>query len=307
MYQLKAKPFGKFKKYHIFNASTGNEIILTPEFGATILQVQLKGQPLLDTYPDPEALESLSWARNSILIPYPNRIRDGKYSWKGNAYNFPINNKATANSIHGFIRNQPSSVESVDLSEDYAQIVCSIPYDGNLDAYPWPFTVTITYTISEEQGFEMEMMVENAGANEIPMGMGWHPYFTIGGKANEWELSIPGSKKVEVDEKMIPTGQLSDFEWDGPIGDLKIDTCFFVKSKELLEVNLSAGDKKLLYWQDGHVWPFYQLFIPPDRHCIAIEPMTCNVDAFNNKDHLKILGPGATFKGKFGFSFEKIS
>lgn len=307
MYQVKAKPFGKFKKYHVFNAASGNEIILTPEFGATILQVQLKGKKLLDTYANPEALEKLSGSKNAILIPYPNRIRDGRYTWLGNLYQFPINNKATANSIHGFTRNMDSITEAVDLSEDYAQVVCSFAYDGHLDAYPWPFAATISYTISEESGFEMEMMVENAGANDIPMGLGWHPYFMLGGKADEWKLEVPSSQKVEVDEKMIPTGAKSKFEWNGPIHDLSVDSCFFWPGNKLLEIKLSNDAEVLSYWQDGEGWPFFQLFIPPERHCIAIEPMSCNIDAFNNLDHLNILKPGATFKGKFGFSIEKKS
>jgi aldose 1-epimerase len=307
MYQVKAKPFGQFKKYHIFNAVTGHEMVLTPEFGATILQVRLKGKDLLDPYPDSESLEKLSWARNSILIPYPNRIRDGIYQWMGKTYQFPINNRATANSIHGFLRNMRSTVEGIDLADDYAQVVCSFAYDGHLDAYPWPFSATISYTLSEESGFEVEMMVENAGASEIPMGLGWHPYFTLNDNADEWNLVVPPSEKVEVDKKMIPTGNRSRFDWNGKIEDLQVDTCFFWPGNDILEIKLSDNENTLHYWQDGESWPFFQLFIPPGRHCLAIEPMSCNVDAFNNKDHLNILKPGATFKGKFGFSLEKNS
>jgi aldose 1-epimerase len=46
------------------------------------------------------------------------------------------------------------------------------------------------------------------------------------------------------------------------------------------------------------------IFTPPDenRDCIAIEPMSCNTNAFNNGDGLTILEPGEKFKGKYGVS-----
>ncbi|MEZ4982484.1 MAG: hypothetical protein R2769_13060 [Saprospiraceae bacterium] len=65
------------------------------------------------------------------MIPYPNRIRDGKYEWKGNSYSFPINNAATQNSIHGFIRALDSKVIGVQLEEDYATVLqLRIDYSG---------------------------------------------------------------------------------------------------------------------------------------------------------------------------------
>ena len=49
---------------------------------------------------------------------------------------------------------------------------------------------------------------------------------------------------------------------------------------------------------------YLQVFIPPLRNSIAIEPMTCNTDAFNNKEGLIILEPDQQFKASYGVSIK---
>ena len=56
-------------------------------------------------------------------------------------------------------------------------------------------------------------------------------------------------------------------------------------------------------WQETgtNKYNFLQVYIPPSREMIALEPMTSNIDAFNNKDHLIILEPGKKWSASFGF------
>ena len=53
-------------------------------------------------------------------------------------------------------------------------------------------------------------------------------------------------------------------------------------------------------------WNFLQVFTPPHRQSIALEPMTCNIDAFNNQDGLKMLAPKETLSGVFGVTWKSI-
>jgi aldose 1-epimerase len=307
MYQVKAKTFGTFKVYHVFNKQNQNEVVIAPEFGATVLQIRLKGQDLLDPYPTPVDLQNLSWARNSILIPYPNRIRDGKYDWKGNTYFFPINNAATQNSIHGFVRALESSVLNISLNNDFATIKCKIVYNGDNPGYPWPFETLISYRISNDKGFEVTLEVHNLSKEEIPLGLGWHPYFRLGGKIENWKLDVPECKKIMVDEKMIPTGDTEDFRFHGSVDKHRWDTCFFKNEPAIIEIKVENERGILNIWQNGEQWPFFQIFTPPNGECIALEPMSCNIDAFNNNDHLIRLEAGKNWSGRFGFSFERNS
>jgi aldose 1-epimerase len=49
---------------------------------------------------------------------------------------------------------------------------------------------------------------------------------------------------------------------------------------------------------------FLQVYTPPHRNTIAIEPMTCLADAFNNKKGLIILKPSETASFSFGVKLE---
>ncbi|MCB0643138.1 MAG: hypothetical protein KDC44_15925, partial [Phaeodactylibacter sp.] len=49
---------------------------------------------------------------------------------------------------------------------------------------------------------------------------------------------------------------------------------------------------------------FLQVFTPDHRQSIAIEPMTCNVDAFNNREGLIVLKPGEAHAASFGLRLD---
>ena len=93
------------------------------------------------------------------------------------------------------------------------------------------------------------------------------------------------------------------------IGDEKIDAGFQVRKggghakTELVDLEL---DLKVTVWQEtGEMkYNYVQVFIPPSRKSIAIEPMTCNINAFNNGEGLIILKPKSTFNATYGVRLE---
>jgi len=50
---------------------------------------------------------------------------------------------------------------------------------------------------------------------------------------------------------------------------------------------------------------FLQVYTPPHRKSIAIEPMTCAPNAFNNEQGLIILAPFESFSASWGISMVK--
>jgi aldose 1-epimerase len=65
---------------------------------------------------------------------------------------------------------------------------------------------------------------------------------------------------------------------------------------------LTHADQELRYWQEvgESGFPYVQLFTPPHRTCLAIEPMTCNIDAFNNGEGLIRVESGERRAAVFG-------
>ena len=110
---------------------------------------------------------------------------------------------------------------------------------------------------------------------------------------------------------MIPTGKRYDYEeftQMKKIGVSVLDNCFALKypaEKAVFQLKSQVGT--LQYWQESSPgkYPYVQLFPPPYRKSLAIEPMTCNVDAFNNHDNLICLNPGESTVARFGLEWMK--
>ena len=308
MYTHRIEPFGKFEK-HILQNDNGDALEMTPQYGACLLDLRFDGMSVLDGYRTPEELIENKWSKNVVLVPFPNRLRDGRFEHLGKTYQFDINNAATGNAIHGFGKDAPMTVKKVKVSENEASICCIWQYDGSREAFPFRFTFETTM-ILRGGNFEMEMKIRNDNQVPMPAGLGWHPYFRMADNVADVSLKMPFCEAIEIDERMLPTGKKTPFfdYWaKKPIGKATLDNGFFISKEEenFATTYLESERGQLAFWQEigAAKWNFLQIFTPPHRQSIAIEPMTCNIDAFNNHDGLVILTPRATLEGRFGVRF----
>ena len=308
MFHYKIEPFGDFEK-HVFYNDNGDAFSLVPQFGACLLDLQFNGLSVLDGYENSAQLIDNKWSKNIILLPYPNRLRDGRYTHEGKTYQFDLTSPDTQNSIHGIGHNAPMIVDNVWTKPNEAGLTCLWQYNGAHAAYPCPFTAKITMSLSDAN-FEMIMSFQNDSPTAIPMGLGWHPYFKMSEKSDDSYLQMPDCQLISIDERMLPTGEKTDFEAFKTLTKINhstLDNGFFLKNQtENAETVLASEHGKLTFWQETgeRKWNFLQVFTPPHRKSVAIEPMTCNIDAFNNGDGLVMLPPSEILSGAFGVRFE---
>lgn len=312
MFKKTIQPFGRFKQYTLEDKATGDRFSVVPEHGACLTELVLAGTSLLDSYTDPASLIENKWSKSAFLFPFPNRLRDGVYHFNQQQYVFPINNPATGNAIHGFGKDKPMVVDRIACTKQSACIACSYTHRGDHAAYPFSFVFSVIMTLHQDRTFELEMSFRNNDSKPMPAGIGWHPYFSIADNTDEVRLKMPACRRVLIDDRMLPTGEkteFSDFEREKILTGITLDNCFEVpegRGKFQLHLRSSAG--QLTYWQETGPkgYPFIQLFTPDHRKSVAIEPMTCNVDAFNNGDGLAILGNGAELRGKCGLQWQAL-
>jgi len=311
MYRHQILPFGKFHKQLIVNEASGNAIALAPKQGGCVLDVQFEGHSILDGCRTPLELDLNNWGKSAILLPFPNRLDYGRYSWEGQQYEFEINDPQTDNVRHGFVSDQPMEITEISMDNGSAMVHCMYQYGGHIPAYPFPFNFSVRYQISDKNTFEATFYLRNEGPGAMPVGMGWHPYFCLSDKADDMELQFSGCEMVGVDERMLPTGKRYDYdEFDScrPLKSTVLDNCFAIKNTNdsPFRLNLKGKKGKLSYWQETgeRKFNYIQLFTPPQRQSLAIEPMTCNVNAFNNGDGLIRLEPGQEMEASFGLSFQ---
>ncbi len=251
------------------------------------------------------------WYKGAKLVPFPNRIRDGRYSFNRKSYKLPINFQSQKHAIHGLLYNQKFTVKDRTVSKKSSSILLEHLSLGRTDGYPFKFKVHIKYTLSSD-GFESNTVIKNEHSAKIPIGDGWHPYFRLKGSLADMLLRIPSTRQIEVDSRTIPTGEIRPFEKFSSlskIADEEIDSGFQLRKRNgLAETELvdQEHDLKLTVWQEtGEMkYNYVQIFIPPSRKSIAIEPMTCNINAFNNGEGLIILNPKSTFNATYGVRLE---
>lgn len=312
MYTYEQSKFGEWEKITLRNASTGNSFALVPAMGACLLDLCFQGQNVLDSFQTPAALQLGDWAKSAVLFPFPNRLRGGTYTFAGQQYQFPLNDGSGPNAIHGFGRQKAFTVQDYQVTADQGTITCLYEDQGEHPGYPFPFSVEMKYALNDDTGFEVSLTMTNRGTQPIPAGLGWHPYFTLGNTVDQYFLQLPTCDLIEVDQTMIPTGRQSsypNFNESTPIKDTTLDSCFKLAAATTNRdtIKIKSDTASLTYWQERgtQAWEFVQIFIPPHRKSIAIEPMTCNVDAFNNHEGLVLLQPNQQFGGKFGVQFTK--
>ena len=211
MYELDKSAFGKHIRYHLHHPATGTGFSIVPGRGANVLHLDFQGENVLDGYTTPEELEAAKWGKSALLFPFPNRLDQGRYEWLGRSYQFPLNNSATENAIHGFVREEAFEVDFIFLAKDHASILCSYTYEGQRDYYPFPFTLELEFMIHDNGVFTVEVAVRNLHDQAIPVGFGWHPYFRLTDRADDHRMQLPACHKIEINERMIPTGARSVF------------------------------------------------------------------------------------------------
>jgi len=303
MFELTQSPFGKYRLYHLHHRDSGNGFSIVPGLGANVLEIQFGGQNVLDGYRSPEELEAGKWGKSALLFPFPNRLRDGHYSWLGRDYTFPINNAATQNAIHGFVRHEAFEVTRIELTTENAEITCRLDYRGHHACYPFPFTLEATFNMTDRGAFSAAFFVKNRHHEAIPAGLGWHPYFRLTDKADDHNLQLPACSVVEIDDRMLPTGTRTShntFSKPASVGETALDNCFHVdESNTLYHLTLHHNGRSLTLAASRDLFPFFQVFTPPHRESIALEPMTCNVNAFQNGDGLVTIPPAGDWSAAF--------
>jgi aldose 1-epimerase len=139
--------------------------------------------------------------------------------------------------------------------------------------------------------------VTNLGKTVIPIADGWHPYFQLGGKIDDWRLQFYSEAMLEFDAKLIPTGKLlqyNAFETPRLIGDTFLDNCFSLKPdlvSPACEIYHPATGLTVAFFPDAS-YPYLQIYTPPARTSIAVENLSGAPDCFNNRMGLILLPPG---------------
>ncbi len=309
MFNIKTDYLGSFQRFVLANTENGECVSIIPGFGGNVNSIVLRSKnkhySILDGAQTDSELTSNEWFKSAKLIPFPNIINKGQYSFLGKPYQLPVNLGRHAS--HGFIYNKALRVTNETSNGNQASLELEYVSDAATKGYPFKFQAILTYSLIRDKGFQYKTKITNLSDCSIPIGDGWHPYFKTEGKVDRLHIKIPAESRIEVDAQRVPTGKLihEDYADSFQIGSKKLDTGFGLQKaggKAITELYDPELDLKVCLWQETGKWKYnyLQVFIPPSRASIAIEPMTCAADTFNNKIGLIILEPRQSFAATCG-------
>ncbi|MHB1575496.1 MAG: aldose 1-epimerase family protein [Candidatus Dormibacteria bacterium] len=282
------------------------------EVGATLREYRAAGRPLIDGF---LATERSRDGRGQVLLPWPNRIDGGKYRFAGADQQLPLNEVEHGNAIHGLARWVPWTLQEVSDSSVTLSLVIA-PQPG----YDHILVSKVEYRLSD-LGLTAKVQATNRGQEEIPFGVGFHPYLLIpGSPVDGLDLLVPATLRFQADARGIPLGDPvvvagSEFDFTARrrIGRVQLDTTFtgLVRSEAgMAEVRLTdrTSQRGVRLWCDQSL-PYLQVFTGDTladptvrRRSLAVEPMSCPPNAFRSGRDLVILEPGASYSASWGLA-----
>lgn len=268
-----------------------NRICILPQYGGLILFWKYEEVNLLETYIFEQALlKDLDVTYpNCKLSPFVCRIYQGRYTWKNQTYQIkPL--KADGNALHGWMYKAGFSVKQKIQSQDAAKLQIQASYNGDFDFFPFSFDLNKTYTLHRSGKFKITSHYINTGNTSFPLTDGWHPYFLAPDGTDQTLLEADVNEYLAA-EKLIPNGKriaYLPFQKGQQIGSTHWDTCFVWKEHGKARLTTSIGT---LIMENLKGYDFLQIYTPPHRKSIALEPLTGAPNAWNNHIGLITLQP----------------
>ena len=317
MFTVQSEPFDSLTLYRLRNEETGEYVSIVGDYGAIIHRLSLLTEDdqliqVIDGYETAEQLlaEGSRSFKGSLLFPFPNRVKDGRYTFDGKSYQLPINETDRGHALHGHLHNAAFEVVAEGASETGAFLILEYEADGKAEGYPFQYLLNLDFRLNEE-GFSCKTVVQNLTESDIPIGIGYHPYFRLGDNADEWLLKLPVEAQLELDERLIPNGKESvdtRYQEFSPVKEV-LDHAYRVHSTEgeaITQLVNPSRNVTLTMWQRTGLdqFNYLQVFTPESRRSIALEPMTGAPDAFNNEQGLIRLAPDQMLEATFGVRLE---
>jgi aldose 1-epimerase len=288
----------------------GHQRAIITEVGATLRALTVGDRKVVDGFgPD-------QWShggRGQVLAPWPNRLGDGAYSFGEVAAQAPINEVGRNNAIHGLVRWMPWRMTG--RAQNRVGLQCELRPSP---AFPFALRLEVEYRLGRE-GLSVTTDAQNIGQGDLPFGLGFHPYLTVGtATVDQVRLRVPAQRRLVTDERGLPTGSVAvagteyDFTSARPIGVTRLDTAYCDLARDgdgrvRVDIDHPDGTAAVTLWADdrfGYVMVYTgdTLDEGERRTSLAVEPMTCPPDALRTGTDVTVLRPGARWTGVWGIT-----
>jgi galactose mutarotase-like enzyme len=239
-----------------------------------------------------------------LLYPWANRLSEFRFELAGRDVALDLEPPARAPKldtqglpIHGLLAADSGWVVE---SSDERTLTAGFDFGARPDllaAFPFPHRLEMRATVDGAR-LTIATSVEANGDSPVPVSFGFHPYLQLPGvPRDEWEIEVPVSEQLVLDDRSIPTGRRVPVEVaSGKLGSRTFDDAYIAPAGPFV---LTGGGRRIsLAFESGY--GYSQLYAPPDDAVIAYEPMTAPTNALVSGDGpLRLLAPGERYEAIF--------
>ncbi|GGC11842.1 aldose 1-epimerase family protein [Cellulomonas carbonis] len=298
---------------HQIELVLGDQEATVTDVGAKVRRYAVGGRDVFTPFPADTYAPA---GHGAVLAPWPNRIRDGRYTWEGVEHQLDITEPERGTALHGLVMWQRWQVVEVDdaAHRDGHAVTLELrlaPSGG----YPFDLLMQVTYRLTAA-GLHVQAVATNLGATAAPYGIGFHPWLSPGaGSLDECTIRIDAASRVTVDDRLLPTGTAAvdgqyDLRTPRRADEVDLDDAFVDVLRDedgLSWIRLTGGDgRTAAVWMDESMDTWQACtgdhlgVVEWRRTGLAAEPQSCVADAFRTGDRLVRLAPGESHEVTWG-------
>jgi aldose 1-epimerase len=285
------------------------QLDLAPEVGGSIAGFRRDGVAILRETPGEAIADGLVRQMACYpLIPYSNRIAEGRFTFEGEAYRLAPNFGDHPHSVHGNAWQHPWSVAALEPAR------CRLVLDhrpAGAGAEGWPFAYRAEQLFAlDEDGLTLTLNLTNEDGRAMPAGFGLHPFFPKRpGTVLRFSADAVwrnGADSLPASREEVPP------EWDygslRPLGEPGLDNCFAGWDGG---AEIRFENENLAVWIEADpVFCHLVVYVPGPRDYFAVEPVSHMNDAIHHPEvpgnGLVVLGPGERLSGTVRFRIGTI-
>lgn len=241
-----------------------------------------------------------------LLHPWANRLSRDAYAAGGVEVALAptaagLHRDANGLAIHGLLAGDGGwEVEEEVASERAAAPGTGAAFAATFDfgarpellaSFPFPHTLRIAVALAGRT-LRIETTVTATGAVPVPVAYGFHPYLTLPGlPRTEWRLELPALRRLQLDDRGIPTGEAHAVAADSfLLGARTFDDAFDQVEPGATFVLAGGGRRIAVAFERG--FPAAQLYAPDTEEVVCFEPMTAPTDGLVSGAGLRLVRPG---------------
>ena len=259
---------------------------ILPALGGSLGRFAWDGREV--TRPAPAGATEVLDTGNFPLVPYCNRIPQGRFSFGGHEVTLSPNLGDHPHALHGQGWRGAWTVASA------SDVEAVLAFDHAPGEWPWAYRAEQRFILGEG-GLRIELSVTNTGDEPMPAGLGFHPYFPAPA-GERLRAGVTGVWMISDD--CLPTTHVegvwrSDWAAAAPTAvESLIDNCYTGWNGV---ATLTGADGATTTVTASPDCRWLHVYSPPGADFVCAEPVANRPDPFSGEDSgIKVLVPGET-------------